>query len=362
MSDLKFKTFLSDEGYGHIVRQRAIIEAMRGMHNGLDITIQTSRHLEAAKSLIKNVKSIDRYNNITWHKDINGSPDLELIFEEYEHYFDRSVAFVDNETAEWAGYDFLISDFVYEAFPLAIRQNVPSFGVAHFTWDWFFAKLYPPPISTKVMNSFFRMAKQATALYFPPFTPEEILRYYRETAIEVPLIMRSEINHKSTDANSKFKVLIMDSGAGVLRGSILRAMKNVESLTDFEFFVSSNLEIDQLNISYIDKDELMVDYIGEMNLVIGRAGFNTISECIGLRTPMLLIGEAMNPEMNENILNLKRHGLGTFISMETFENKLNEYLPHFLNHEYKSLVVNMQNHNMPVNGAQVIAEHILNRI
>lgn len=362
MSNLKFKTFLSDEGYGHIVRQRAIIEAMRSLHSGLDITIQTSRHLDAAKHLIKGVKAIDRYNNITWHKGHNGSPDLDLIFNEYETYFDRSVSFVENELAEWEGYDFLISDFVYEAFPLAMRQGVPAFGVAHFTWDWFFAKLYPPPISTKVMNSFFRMAKQATALYFPPFTPEEILRYYHENAIQVPLIMRSEINHKSTTPNSKFKVLIMDSGAGVLRQSILKAMKTVEELTDFEFFVSSNLEIEQNNISFIDKDELMVDYIGEMNLVIGRAGFNTISECIGLRTPMLLIGEAMNPEMNENILNLKREGLGTFISMETFETGLNEYLPHFLDHEYKSLLLNMQNHELPVDGAHVIANNILDRL
>ena len=106
----------------------------------------------------------------------------------------------------------------------------------------------------------------------------------------------------------------------------------------------------------------MVDYINEMDLVIARAGFNTISECIGLRTPMLLLGEAMNPEMNENIINLKKGGLATFIGLDTFENSLDTFLPHFIDHEYKSILQNMQNHEMATNGAEVIARDILDRI
>jgi UDP-N-acetylglucosamine:LPS N-acetylglucosamine transferase len=95
-----------------------------------------------------------------------------------------------------------------------------------------------------------------------------------------------------------------------------------------------------------------------MDLVIGRAGFNTISECIGLRTPMLLIGEAMNPEMNENILNLKKAHLGTFIGLKTFMHDLGKFLPTFLEHEYKFIARELKNHEFETNGASTIAKTI----
>ncbi|WP_306640418.1 glycosyltransferase [Sanyastnella coralliicola] len=361
MKTLKGKIFLSDEGYGHIVRQRAIIEALRSLHSDFDLTVQTHRHLEAASRLITDVKTIDKYNNITWHKKANGSPDVDKIHVEYARYLEQSEEYIKDELEEW-DYDFAISDFVYEAFPITQKNNKPSFGIAHFTWDWFFSKLYPPPLKTQVVYRFFEMAKMADALYFPPFTPEEILHYYSDNAQEVPLILRGEINHKKVEDSGKFKILIIDSGAGVLRPSILKALDHIRSLDDYQFFVSSNLEREQDNLSFIDKNELMVDYINEMDLVIARAGFNTISECIGLRTPMLLLGEAMNPEMNENIINLKKGGLATFIGLDTFENSLDTFLPHFIDHEYKSILQNMQNHEMATNGAEVIARDILDRI
>jgi UDP-N-acetylglucosamine:LPS N-acetylglucosamine transferase len=106
----------------------------------------------------------------------------------------------------------------------------------------------------------------------------------------------------------------------------------------------------------------MVDYINDMNLVIGRAGYNTISECIGLRTPMLLLGEAMNPEINENIIMLKHQHLASFISLETFTDHLDEFLPRFIQHEFRFIHDSVQQHEIETNGAEVIAHHILEQV
>ena len=35
-------------------------------------------------------------------------------------------------------FDFIISDCVPEAFDLSKDFNIPSFGISHFTWDWYF--------------------------------------------------------------------------------------------------------------------------------------------------------------------------------------------------------------------------------
>lgn len=355
----KSKIYLSDEGFGHIVRQRAVVDELRRILPDLDVVVQTKIQAEAASRFISGATIINRFNNITWDKKPNGSPDLHKIRERFSGYLQTSGAFVDHELNEPESYDFIVSDFVYEAFEVAQARNIPSFGVAHFTWDWFFSKLYPPAVHTDVIEHFMRMAGKATRLYFPPFTPEEILHHYKGKALEVPLILRSGIEHKSIRHHDKFNVLIMDSGAGVLSEPIRKALASVSGLSEFQFFASEKFRTEQLNLTSIPADHLMVDYVSDMDLVIGRAGFNTISECIGLRTPMLLIGEAMNPEMSENILLLKKQNLGSFISMETFENHLGRYLPDFLKHEYGYIKSMMNQHEIETNGAEIIVKDML---
>jgi hypothetical protein len=77
---------------------------------------------------------------------------------------------------------------------------------------------------------------------------------------------------------------------------------------------------------------------------------------------MLLIGEAMNPEINENIINLKNQGLASFISLTEFRTDLHNFLPIFLKNEFQTLKSNMEQHELPLNGAEVIAKDILNYI
>ena len=358
--NLRSKIYLSDEGFGHIVRQRAVVEALRSKMN-VDITVQTKTQAEAAGRFIGGVQIIERFNNIHWDKKSNGSPDLAKIRERYDGYLATSNNFIRSEIEDF-DYDFTISDFVYEAFEIAKVKNKPSFGVAHFTWDWFFSKLYPPPVHTDVINHFIKMATSATRLYFPPFTPEEIIQHYKGRAVEVPLILHHSIEHKVSASTDKFRILMMDSGAGLLSESIGKALQSVRDLDDYLFFVSEKFATDQANVRTIPANDLMVDYVADMNLVIGRAGFNTISECVGLRTPMLLIGEAMNPEMNENILLLKRQNLGSFISLETFEKGLGKYLPTFLRHEYGHIKSMMADHEIATNGAEVIVNDMMNYI
>lgn len=341
------------------MRQRAVVEALLGEKSGTDITVQTKTQIEAAGRFIQGVKLVEKFNNIQWDKLANGSPDLVKIQSRYQDYIKLSNEYVDSEK-EFFPFDFVISDFVYEAFEIAKLHKKPSFGVAHFTWDWFFSKLYPPPVHTDVINHFMKMASQATKLYFPPFTPEEIIQHYKGKAMEVPLILHHVIEHKVSNHNDKFKVLIMDSGAGVLSESIKKALRSVRELDDYLFFVAEKFATDQANVRAIPSNDLMVDYVADMNLVIGRAGFNTISECVGLRTPMLLIGEAMNPEMNENILLLKKQHLGSFISIDTFEKGLGKFLPSFLKHEYGHIKDMMTKHEIATNGAEVIVKDMLN--
>lgn len=355
------KVYLSDEGYGHIVRQRAIIEALRKQRPDLRFTLQTRDHLKAVQRIIPEVDTVERFNNISWSKHSrSGSPDVHRIRADFQNYLSDTARWIAQELEDFE-FDLVISDFVYEAFEVAHRKNIPCVGVAHFTWDWFFSKLYPPPLESEVIEQFFDYASKATQLFFPPFTPVEILNHYT-SAQEVPLILHSDISHKEVAGTKEFKVMIIDSGSQLLASSIKKALTTIGQLEGFRFYVNEVYSNGCDNVASIPQHHLLADYFNSMDLVIGRAGFNTISECIGLRTPMVLLGEAANPEMLENIVNLKNSNLGTFISIETFENELDTFLIQFVKNEYSAIQKKMNTHSLQTNGAQVIASAILEYI
>jgi len=60
---MHFKVYLSDEGFGHIVRQRAIVEVLREKVQPLELTLQTQAHIEAAGNYIPGANLIKRFNN-----------------------------------------------------------------------------------------------------------------------------------------------------------------------------------------------------------------------------------------------------------------------------------------------------------
>jgi len=358
---MRCKVYLSDEGYGHIVRQRNIIIELLTLNPNIEFTVQTSHYHEVAKKYIPQASHINKFNNIVWKKKTNGSPDNSAIKLFFDDYKERSSKFIAEELLEF-DYDFVITDFVFEAFEIGRLKQVPVFGVCHFTWDWFFSKLYPPPIHSDVMSLFLEYSSYATKLYFPPFTPQEILIHQESRCLQVPFIIRKEIQHKLSNFKDKIKILIADSGAGVISKSIEKCLLSVKELRNVVFFVSDKFKCDNPNVEFIPSDHLMIDYIADMDLVIGRAGFNTICECIGMRTPMLLLGEAMNPEINENMVLLKQQNLASFISLETFENELAEYLPEFFKLEYKSIQSKMLAHIYETNGAEIIAKDIISQL
>jgi hypothetical protein len=149
---LKTKLYITDEGFGPLVRQSAVLQELQQLIPELKVLIQTQKHIEDAKRIIPGLEYQNKFNNILWHKTEKGTPDRESIEAYYKGYDQLSEDFITKELSENNLFDFVISDFVYEAFEIAKCNNIPSFGIAHFTWDWFFSKFYPPSISHDVFK------------------------------------------------------------------------------------------------------------------------------------------------------------------------------------------------------------------
>jgi uncharacterized protein (TIGR00661 family) len=355
---LKTKLYITDEGFGPLVRQSAVFKELSSLIPSLDVLIQTQRHIEDAKRIIPGIEYQNKFNNIIWHKTDKGTPDREKIEEYYKGYNQLSDEYILKELEENNQVDFIISDFVYEAFEIANKINIPSFGIAHFTWDWFFSKFYPPAINHDVIYKMMKRAMLADVLFFPPYTPKEIIQFYGKKVVEVPLIVRHHTPiAKKLDKNKKH-VLFIDSGSGVNKIAMETIAKHLHLFKNYQFYLPEKLNKVADNITLIPESELLLDYISSMDLVVGRAGFNTISECIACRTPMLLFGETLNPEMRENKFFVKEDGLGSFTSLEKLVENTEKVLNDFFEGEYDIINRNMLAHNYRTDGAKVIAEII----
>ena len=62
---LKIKFYLSDDGFGHIVRQEAIIKELFKLRNDIDIVVQTESKIDVVKEKFgDSLRYIEKFNNI----------------------------------------------------------------------------------------------------------------------------------------------------------------------------------------------------------------------------------------------------------------------------------------------------------
>lgn len=370
----QFKVYLSDEGFGPLIREREIIKCLVKKNKNLVPVIQTSRHFDDIDWIIgNNIKKIKKNNLIEWPKNLDGSPNIEKIEKFFLTYKKKSKNFFKDEIKN-KDLKFIISDFSPDAFNVAKKLEIPSFGVAHFTWDWFFGKLYFKNNKNTyernlILNFWEKSIKNSTKIFVPPFTPIEILEKYEKKIIHTPFIIRKISKHKNNKRNKilnmiksidkKYKVLIIDSGSKVLFLELKKILnESSKILKNYQIFLPQAFKgLENDNTTILKPNSVFSDYIPFVDVVIGRAGFNTISECMYHKTPIILISENGNPETKENIFNLVINNLGHYYNMK--EDKLHKFLPKYFEQThslYKEILIKKK---FKFNGAEFIANNII---
>ena len=114
---MKIKVYLSDEGYGHVVRQEAIIKELFKLRSDLDITIQTQEKIDVVKEKFgDSVTYVEKFNNIKTTKTLTGYLDLEetkRCFENYPKIFKKVV----EEECDNFDYDFVTVSYTHLTLP-----------------------------------------------------------------------------------------------------------------------------------------------------------------------------------------------------------------------------------------------------
>ena len=354
---IKIKVYLSDDGFGHLVRQESVIKRLLQLNPDLDITIQNKNKIDVAKQKFGDtVKYIERFNNIETLKLVTGYLDVEGTRTFFENYSENSRKFIELENKEF-DYDMVISDTVAEAHEVARINNVPSFTTFHFEWSWFCDKTFPD--LTKTSDLMKKYYQSATKIYMPPFTPAEIEEKYQANSMHVPFIINSFEDIELPKTN-KINVLIMDNGTSTLSELIIRNFSAFSSLKQCHFFIPKNLaKNDGPNITRIEGLKNIHSHIPKVDVIIARAGYNTITESLITKVPLLLVNEGNNPEVKHNIDSVCGSGLGGSMTVDEYRENFSEVFEDFILNKYSTVKQNLNSANFISNGALVVAKDIL---
>ena len=86
---MKCKIYLSDEGFGHLVRQEAIIKHLNLIEK-IDITIQTKEKIKFAREKFKGkVKYIEKHNGIQTTKTASGKLNVAKTISTFKKYISK---------------------------------------------------------------------------------------------------------------------------------------------------------------------------------------------------------------------------------------------------------------------------------
>lgn len=360
---IKIAIFISDVGFGHMVRQRVLIYKILILYPKCQITIYNKNNIEILKQTFKErIKYKKFFNNIEVIKTSDGFLNIQKtknILKKWNINCENILKL----KKELNDCNLILSDFVPEAFFLAQKLKINSFGICHFTWSWFFLKLggSKKDIIFKLLN----YELMANKIFLPPYTPKEIYETIPKNKItRINFII--EKKKIFLNKNKKPIFLIMDNGTKTLAKFISRSLKYLASSKKFIFYIGIS-SLGTKSREYINNQENLIPISGlkgiyaeiqRADYVIARAGFNTITECLLYKKPSIFLNELNNPEVDENIKNIYNNKLCAKMRLEDWGDKILKRLDYFIKYESQKIYRNLEATTFYDNGADQIIKHI----
>jgi uncharacterized protein (TIGR00661 family) len=361
---MKACIFISDEGFGHIVRQRAIISEL--LKKKVSVTVVTSTKIIVLKEKFGNsIRYIEKQHLLKTVKNKDGSLNIKLTKKQFSNWYKNINKWLKDNNKDKTKFDFFISDLVPEAFELGRLLKIPCFGVCHFTWEWFYKKI--SKTEDKIYKKITSYMHKATKLYFPPFTSKETLREYKNKIFLVKFILSDFDLKKKKEVNKIKKCLIMDNGNQMLRNLISKTIPYLSKIKNIEFIIRTDL----LNLDAHKKileNKNLVPVIGlkkthekilSCDFIIARGGYNTISESLVLKKPAILFDEKNNPEIRYNLNILKKSGLCDLQKKEDWNKNIPIKIDYFLKHKYHEIRRKLSKKKFKNTGSVEVVKNIL---
>lgn len=368
--NLNVGVFISSEGFGHSVRQKTLISEFIKLYPNSKFTIFNYKRLSFLKEFFGNeINFISFPDTLSTVKKKNGELDLRKTKEILKTWPQNSKKNVDFLVSRGFNFNLIISDLVPEAFRFAKIKNIPSFGLARFTWDWFFynSKLK----NLKSLSLISKDLKFANKIYFPTFTDEKILSNHFSQTQTTNLILNKKMFIENTfefpKSNNRYRCLIMDNGTKTNSELIKKTIPYLNQNKYIDFYIAvdnynlslKNYVVEQKNLVPVSGLKNMHRLIEYVDFLVARGGFNTISEILVFKKPALLINEKNNPEIKKNLDQMKKLNYAAIMEQSSFKKKFNSRIQYFLKKEIHLIQKTLNLRNFKPNGANQIVNDII---
>ncbi len=249
----------------------------------------------------------------------------------------------------------ILGDIPPLCFEIAARSSLPSVAISNFTWDWIY-RAYLSDFPTflpliQEMEGFYRKATLGLSLpfscSFEVFTNQ----------ISIPLITRISSLDKN-EARKRFGlpesaevVLVCFGGFGLERLS----WEKLKCNGNFFFVTTGRVPKREKNFAVFSEPQPhFEDLVRAADVVVGKLGYGIVADVIAHRVPILYTSRDDYPEYPFLIKTLDHWATTEVISRDKlFAGDLGPSLEHLIEKEPNWPAV-------PLNGAQVAAEKIIN--
>ena len=366
----KIAFFISDDGFGHAVRQSSIIKKL--LENGnLDIHIFGNATFKNTKFNFNNKITYHKIDNIICtKKNSDGTLSLLKTKKIFDRWNKKKSILVHELKIKIKRFDLVISDSVPHAIDAANELGIYVINISHFTWDWFYKKTFKKDSTYRnLVNSY----KKTNEFIFPPLTNYEILNKYKKKISNINFIITdSFVENKKNLVSQKdiMRCIIMDNGSKVLSKKISKIIKYIENFQNLYFVIcGSSLKKSQINflkkLKYCKVEQNLKKihaYISTCDFLIARGGYNTITECLILKKPTLLYSESKNKEVEGNIDFLKKMNLTKQINDNFFTKTFKSQIDKFILNDMKKIKKNFTKYKFNNNGSKQACKIIISRV
>jgi L-arabinokinase len=317
--------YVSGHGFGHATRTAEVLRAVRGRAPDLPITVCTSAPASlftdvvappVAVRLLECDAGLAQRDALTIDEEASAAAAARF-----------QAGFVELAAAEaaWlreAGARVVLGDVPPLAFAAAAEAAVPSFALSNFSWDWIYRHIgrRQPELAAAAEQAALAYGRAGLLLRLP--FAGDLSAFPRIE--DVPLVARRPA---LTRPEARLR-LGLDARRAVLISFGGLAMPGVDSsalglLPEYQFLLTERAgDGGATNLRWIASESLRaaglryLDLIGAVDVVVGKPGYGTVTDCIGAGTRLVYTARGDFPEYEALVAEMPRYLPATFVSNE----------------------------------------------